>query len=152
MAIITDVTEEYKMSARPQIGILAFEDGYERSTHADEIETARWLHRTFGGNLTLLTESTRQGVKTADYLWNGRLWERKGISSCNFNTINRRIRKAYIQIAGNNGGIILDFSDSNLTLEQATKIALQSALRRSRGFADIIVKKKNVFKIFRAKK
>ena len=152
MAIITDVTDEYKNNAQPQSGILAFEDGYEQSTHADEIETARWLHKTFGGNLTLLKESTRQGVKTADYLWNGRLWERKGISSSNFNTINRRIRKAYTQIAGDNGGIILYFTDSKLTLEQATKSALESASRRSRGFADIIVKKKNVFKVFRAKK
>lgn len=149
---IRDVTDEYKSNARPQIGILAFEDGYEQSSHTDEIETARWLHMIFGGNLTLLKESTRQGVKTADYLWNDRLWERKGVSSSNFNTINRRVRKAYMQIAGDNGGIILDFTDSKLTMEQAIKIVLQSVERRSRGFADIIIKKKNVFKVFRAKK
>ena len=152
MAQITDVTEEYKNNAKPEDGILAFQDGYEQNLHADAIETARWLHKTFGGNLILLKESQRQGVKTADYLWNDRLWERKGISSNNFDTINKRIRKAYIQISGDNGGIILDFSDSKLTLEQAIRLTLQSASRRSRGFADIIVKKKGSYTVFRIKK
>ena len=152
MAQITDVTEEYKNNANPTEGILAFEDGYEQSLHTDEIETARWLYKTFGGNLTLLKESTRQGVKTADYLWNNRLWERKGVVSNNFDTINKRIRKAYMQISGSNGGIVLDFTGGKLTLEQAIKLTLQSASRRSRGFADIIVKKDNSYKVFRVKK
>ena len=63
MTQITDVTEEYKNIANPEDGILAFQDGYEQESHADEIETARWLYKTFGGNLILLKESQRQGVK-----------------------------------------------------------------------------------------
>lgn len=152
MTQITDVTEEYKNNAKPRAGILAFQDGYARDAHADEIATARWLHTTFGGDLTLLTESARQGVKTADYLWNHRLWERKGISSSKVDTINKRVRKAYMQIVGDDGGIVLEFTDSKLTLEQAVKISLQSASRRSRGFADIIIKKGSAYRVFRVKK
>lgn len=152
MTTITDVTEEYINAARSQVGILAFEDGYEQSFHADEIETARWLHKTFGGNLTLLKESTRQGVKTADYLWNGRLWERKGISSSKFGTIDLRIRIALGQIMEKRGGIVLDFSDSEMNMEKIMNHVARSLKERAHGKTDIIIKKRETYIVLRAKK
>lgn len=152
MTTISDVTDEYKNKARPQVNILAFEDGYNQSTHADEIETARWLYKTFGGNLTLLKESARQGVKTADYLWNGRLWERKGISSNKHGTIDLRIRQAYGQIMENRGGMILDFSASGMNMEKIMSHVVKSLKERAHGQTDIIIKKSATYRVLRAKK
>lgn len=152
VVIIAEVTDEYKHNAQPQSGILAFEDGYEPSTHADEIETARWLHKTFGGNLTLLKESTRQGVKTADYLWNGRLWERKGISSSKFGTIDLRIRKACEQIMEKRGGIVLDCSHSSINIEKIMTTVARSLKERIHGQCDVIIKRGTAYKVLRAKK
>ncbi len=152
VAQITDVTEEYKNNAKPEEGILAFQDGYEQGAHSDEIETARWLHKTFGGNLTLLKESQRQGVKTADYLWNDRLWERKGILSNKFGTIDLRIRKAYGQIMEKRGGIILDFSASRMKMEKIVNYVIKSLKERAHGETDIIIKQGSTYRVLRAKK
>ncbi len=152
MTQITDVTEEYKNTAKPEDGILAFQDGYEQELHADEIETARWLYKTFGGNLILLKESQRQGVKTADYLWNDRLWERKGISSSKYGTIDLRIRKAYGQIMEKRGGIVLDFSACRLRMEKIISYTTKSLKERAHGQTDVIIKHGSSYKVLRAKK
>ena len=152
MAQITDVTEQYKQNAAPETGILAFQDGYEMGSHSDEIETARWLHKTFGGNLILLKERQKQGVKTADYLWNDRLWERKGISSNKYDTVDKRIRKALGQILDRRGGMILDFSASGLKMEKILSYTIKSLKERVQGQTDIIIKQGSTYRVLRAKK
>ena len=133
MTQIVDVTKEYSEESKPGSGRVIFEDGYEQKWHKEEIAIAEWLNSIFGGDVILLKENTVYGMKTPDYLWRGVPWEHKGLSTQNINTIDGRIRKAYAQIEGNGGGIVLDFTDSVLTLEQAVESALKSLSKRARG-------------------
>ena len=52
-----------------------------------------------GGDIKLLKESKEQGSKTPDFLWNGRNWELKGVTT--LNSIDRAIREAAKQIQDN---------------------------------------------------
>lgn len=153
MAKITDVTQEYMDNARPKNGKLIYEQGYNQKIHQDEIAMGTWLHAVFGGNVILLKENTQYyGVKTPDFLWNDAFWEMKRLSTNNQNTINGRIRKAFEQIDSNRGGVIIDITNSKLTMEQAKHNITKSALRRVRGVTDVIIKKGQSYSIFRIKK
>lgn len=85
-------------------------------------------------------------MRTPDFLWNSSRWELKTIESEKYGTIDKRIRKAYSQVRDNPGGIILDFSKSALSLEEAKELALKSAVNRAKGISDIIIKKANSLK------
>lgn len=111
-----DVTKEYLNSAMPGHGAVTYEEGYQIKGHQDEIKMAEWIHRTFGGDIKLLAESKVQGDKTPDFLWDGRCWELKGVTSKN--SIDRAVREAAKQIQSIPGGIILDISGSDLSVEE----------------------------------
>ena len=79
-----------------------FPDDYNRSTHKSEIKVAEWLLENFGGDIRLLSESKKQGVKTPDYDWKGKFWDLKEISTNA--AADSAIRKGLKQISSNPGG------------------------------------------------
>lgn len=148
---IIDITQEYFSSAHPGIGNIVFDKGYDKQRHVNEIITAQWIHDTFGGDITLQAESLLSGEKTADYRWNGKLWDLKNTSS--EKAADSALRKGLKQINTNPGGIILDYGNKMPDIEKLDKI-IESRMKRSSPLvADVIIKSENnVIKIIRHKK
>ena len=105
-----NVLEEYRRTATPGQGSITYDEGYDRTLHANEIKTAQWLHDHLGGDIVLLNEANEDHQKTADYLWRGKLWDLKNTST--EKAANSAIRHGIKQIEKNPGGIILDFGDT----------------------------------------
>ena len=74
-----DVLSVYMNNASPDDGEIKHGDGYKKGTHKAEIEIAEFLHSTFGGNIILLQEQSKDNAKTPDYIWRENYWELKGI-------------------------------------------------------------------------
>lgn len=143
-----DVLPEYLAYASPGVGSITCGHECDRAERKEEIKIAQWLRDNFGGNIELLQESAEVGMKTPDYLWSGKQWELKTITSTK--AADSALRSALKQIKENPGGIILDCTDVN-----APKSELQSAIeyrmqRSSQFSADVIVfqagKATNVFR------
>lgn len=147
---ITNIKKEYQKSASPGEGVVSLYNGIDTKRKAEEISDAHWIHRVFGGDITLIDD--RGNSKSADYLWRGKLWERKGFSTTKFSTIDDKIRKADKQISENRGGILLDFSKSPLDLRTIARYVCDSATRRISAPTDIIVKKGDAYDVIRIKK
>lgn len=133
-----DVTREYQLSATPGQGAVTYGVGYSVPTHTSEVRMAAWLRDTFGGDVRLLTEVNAQKVKTADFLWRGRLWDLKTVST--EKAANFAIRKGLKQIRENPGGIILDYRGHAIDLDELAKvISKRVQWRHSTTPVDIIV-------------
>ena len=132
-----DVLDEYIKSATPGVGSITQEEGYKPSDHANEIKTANWLHDTFGGDIVLLNESTVESVKRPDYEWRGKLWELKNTSTAK--AADSATRKALEQIAKNPGGVILDYEDNEILLDEVMQIVNSRMLRGGKLEADMTV-------------
>ena len=110
-----DVSAKYLETAKPRMGKVRYEKGYKQSGHKREIAVANQLRDLFGGKTVLLKESNVQGEKTPDYLWRGKLWELKSISTAK--AADMAVRSATKQIAKKPGGIVLQCADGIDTAE-----------------------------------
>lgn len=145
-----DVTNEYFKSAAPGKGAITCDDGYEKQTHSEEIKTAEWLRKTFGGAIRLLKESTQKSVKTADAIWKGNLWEFKHTRS--ISGADKRLEYALKQIENNPGGVVLNMKES-VSLGMLEKQLLNRFTRsKIYGFDLILLEKGRLIKIMRYKK
>lgn len=146
----SDVTQEYYDTAKPGVGKVILEEGYKKAHHQQEIETAEWLVKEFGGDVTLQKESTVPSVKTSDYIWNNQLWELKDVSS--LTSGDRNMRKAFSQIVDNPGGVILNIT-KEVKLDELEKV-IKARIRRGKitGLDVLFTKDSNVIKIIRYKK
>lgn len=149
---IQDVTKEYYRSATLGKGAVIYGIGYEVETHQNEIMTAEWLRDTFGGQITLLTESAVKGEKSADYLWNGKLWDLKSVTT--EKAANTAIKRGLAQIRANPGGIILRYGETDFSLEylQAVIDKRMQWLAEGSGADIMIVSRDKVLRILRYKK
>lgn len=146
-----DVTEEYLDAAAPGQGAVTYDNGYKTKGHQAEIDMAHSLHRAFGGDIKLLAESKEQGDKTPDFLWNGRCWELKGVTSKS--SIDRAVREAAKQIRTIPGGIILDISASGLSIEEIEAAIVQRIPRVALDSMDaMLIAKQRLEKVLRYKK
>ena len=146
-----DVLNEYIQNATPGAGAITYEDGYKPGKHANEIKTANWLRDVFGCDIVLLNETNIDGQKMPDYLWRGKLWELKNPSTVN--AADNRLRDGLKQILPNPGGIILDYGESDVSIEDVLKVADDRVPRGNLPAVDImIVSKGNAVKIMRYKK
>ena len=83
-----DVTKEWLDEATPNDGIVTEASFYSNDKNKyyvdgknvvldyskQELEVAKWLLDTFGGNIYMLPRiNNPSGIKTADYLWNNEL-------------------------------------------------------------------------------
>ncbi|MCM1172085.1 MAG: hypothetical protein NC393_08145 [Clostridium sp.] len=105
----TEVTDEYMKARYPGQGKIIYDDNYDKKSHIEEINMAEWLHKKFGGDVKLLTESIIRGEKRPDYVWNGKYWELK--TTTTEKAANAAIRKGLKQIKDNPGGIILNYNN-----------------------------------------
>ena len=145
-----DVLSEYTNNATPGVGEIIFEEGYKVSGHQAEIDTAHWLHDTFGGDITLLCESNTKNEKSPDYVWRGAYWELKGASSVN--SADKQAQHAIKQIQSNPGGVIIELSTDDITEDIVAQVT-RRVQRSNIGKLDImIVKDKKALKILRYKK
>lgn len=138
-----DVTKKYIDSAKPRMGKVRYENGYRKKGHKTEIEVANQLRDQFGGKFVLLKEANAQGIKTPDYLWRGKQWELKSISTAK--AADMAIRKATKQIAKTPGGVVLQCTGS-INTDELIRIVDDRAVRSvvSTGFGfDVIALEEN---------
>lgn len=147
-----EVSAEYMDNATPNEGTITFDDGYNPDRHVDEIKMAEWLHAKYGGDIKLINESTVNNEKRADFLWREKLWDLKTVST--EKAANTAIKRGLQQIKQNPGGIILDYGDIEISMEELEKvIAKRMQWLHEGSSADImIVKDGEVVKILRFKK
>lgn len=117
----SDVTAEYRASAKPGSGTITYEPGYDMGKqHTDEIAGAQWIHDTLGGDVVLLKETNGQNEKTSDYLWNGHFWDWKTVSTDK--AANSAVRHGLKQIRTNPGGLLLNYADSDVEIERVISV------------------------------
>ena len=109
-----DVLDEYLRTAKPGQGAILYAEVYDHERHAAEIKTAQWLHDHLGGDIELLNEKKNKWEVTPDYLWRGKLWDLKTLSS--EKAANSAVRHGLKQIQENPGGIILDMNAESFSL------------------------------------
>lgn len=146
-----DYSSEYIENSTPGKGKIEFETGYIKADNQNEIDTAQWIHDTYGGDIKLLKESTEIGVKMPDYEWNGKLWDLKNTTTAK--AANSALRHGLKQIKDNPGGIILNYKDNDFSLSELEDV-INKRLSASAGYTVdiIIVKNGKTVKIIRYKK
>lgn len=147
-----DVTDEYINSATPGIGSITYSNGYDKNSHLDESKTAKFLHDTLGGEIRLLQESKMEGVKRADYLWRGKLWDLKTVSK--EISANTAIQRGLSQIKGNPGGIILNYGDKNISLSALGEVINRRMqwIWKDSTIDIIVLQNGSIIKVWRYKK
>lgn len=128
---------EYLETASPNKGTIVVEDGYDQGSHKEEMKFAEWLYQAFGGDIVLRVEANVDCVKSADYLWNGRLWDLKTVST--EKAADSAIRKGLKQIKGNPGGVFLDYGEIDVSLEKVMGIAKERMQRSAASGTDVII-------------
>lgn len=125
----TDVTTEYEHQKFPGQGKITYGDGYDELLHKDEIEFAQWLHNRLGGDITLVNEANIQDVKTPDYIWNGKYWDLKTTSTAK--SANSALRHGLKQIKNNPGGVILNYQNMDVNLQDVVN-EVENRMRQSK--------------------
>lgn len=132
-----DVLEEYQRNAKPGAGTLTYGEGYRISHHAEGIKTAQWLHENLGGDIVLLAEDGGLYEKTPDFLWRGKGWELK--TTTTEKSADSALRNALKQILENPGGVILDYGDNEVSIQDIGKIVIRRLERQEKCTADILI-------------
>lgn len=130
-----DVTDRYLANANPRMGKVRYENGYRTKNHKAEIVVANQIREQFGGKFVLLKEKNTQGTKTPDYLWRGKMWELKTISTAK--AADNAVRSAVKQIRNNPGGVILQCTDS-ANVDEVIKITDARAMRNLEFDFDVV--------------
>ena len=82
----------------------------------EEFEIAEWLENTFGGKIYMLPRvNIPEGIKTADYLFDGEYWDLKKIFGNGKHCIDSSIKKKCNQAHN----FIIDISESKISYNQA---------------------------------
>ena len=148
----TDMEAEYAKTARPGTGKVTQEAGFVPERHGQEMEVADFLHDTYGGDIELRAESRSIGVKSPDYVWRGKNWELKTVTT--EKSANSAVRHAVEQISGRPGGIILDYQNNEVSVEGVLDTALSRLKRSGYKEVDLLILTENRTKqhIYRYKK
>ena len=144
---IFTVTDMYKDRAQPGQGVVSFQEGFRYNKHAQEISIANMLHALYGGDIELLEENRNLGRKSPDFIWNGKAWDLKTLST--EKAADSAVRGGLKQIQSNPGGLILDCGDKLLNLDLLISILDSRMGRRYRGDVDILIVSKGQVKTIR---
>lgn len=125
---IVAITEKYANIKKPSAGRLTYDKDYDIHKNKREIEVAQWLYEHIGGNIKLLTAVNKANKKTPDYLWNGKHWDLKSIST--EKAADSAIRYGVKQIQANPGGVILDYIGEELDVKKVKAVSI-NRLKRS---------------------
>lgn len=143
-----NATREYLDGAAPGKGLLTYDADYMVEQHQNEVRMADWLHNTFGGDIRLLTEVNEQEVKTADFLWRGKLWDLKTVTT--EKAANSAVRKGLQQIRENPGGVILDYRGAAIDLDKLSEVVEKRLKWRHDSFSvDIMLVLDNDVQVWR---
>lgn len=143
-----NATREYLDGAAPGKGLLTYDADYVVEQHQNEVRMADWLHNTFGGDIRLLTEANEQEVKTADFLWRGKLWDLKTVTT--EKAANSAVRKGLQQIRENPGGVILDYRGATIDLDKLSEVVEKRLKWRHDSFSvDIMLVLDNDVQVWR---
>lgn len=139
---LIDCTKEFLAKSKPGIGSIVLEDGLDVNTHINEIETAKWLLNTFGGEITVLKEKNMYKIKTPDYEWDGKYWDLKRTKYKS--SIIKAVKNGMKQIKGKQGGLIIDIHNSKYDYNSIVSFihSNQLSLHKANGY--IIIKKKKL--------
>ena len=118
----------------PGKGTVIFDKGFIKKDNKDEVTQAEWIAKTFGGRIRLLKRSMSN--MTPDYKWNDKYWDLKTPKSAN--GTDKLIHHGLKQINESPGGLIVDFSNQSVNIQEAIKIA-ERRLHRSRKNKKTIV-------------
>lgn len=118
----------------------------------EELRIAEWLENTFGGEIYMLPRINKpDGIKTADYLWNGEYWDLKTPSiKGNINTsLERFIKRKNSKEQSLN--YIIDYNYFNqFNSNMIVNIVLKTLNQPSRRWLNkvIVIYNNKVLKIF----
>lgn len=113
---IYDVLEAYKKENAGKIGkITRDSEKYRDDLHLDEINGAKALSK-LGIDVILRQESDKEYVKNPDYEIFKALWDLKNPKS--ESSTNKRVQEGFIQIAENPGGVVLDFGNKDIDMDE----------------------------------
>ena len=143
---IEDVTEKYRKKTTSGVGELVFD---EKTLDSDK-DIARWVYKTFGGNVRCLPEVAEIG-KNPDAMWNGLYWEFK--KPTNVKRVDDRIRAGSKQLKealerdgtpSNDRGIVVDISCALDSEEAMVGEIVKIVQKRCDPNTDIIIKRDDV--------
>ena len=81
-----------------------------------ELECATWLESTFGGEIFMCPRvNIPEGIKTPDFIWNGKYWDLKEIKTGSTNVIDNRLNGNQKYQANN---YIIDITHNSLPNEK----------------------------------
>lgn len=155
---VSDITSGFLEKATPNKGKMEFAPDYDYDGHKDEIETAYWIVRKFGGDVYLNEEDNsneHKGISNPDYVWNGKWWDLKGVKT--LNAISKRLQDGIEQINNNPnyiaGGVILDITGSMVEKYDVFKTIKNRLYFSAKSEMTVIVKKADdVFIVIEYKK
>ncbi len=114
---VNDVTQKFINNSTPNKGKMEIASNYNYEENEDEIKTAYWMMKKFGGNIYLNepnNDPKYEGISNPDYIWNGKWWDLKGVKT--LNGVSKRLQDGIYQINNNSdykaGGVILDITGS----------------------------------------
>lgn len=122
-----DVTASYYGYAAPGKGTIEKDTGYKEALHVEEVDMAKFLKGRFGGDIRLLKEVNEDKVKTPDFMWNGKMWDLKTVTT--EKSADTAVRKGLKQIKENPGGIVLDYRGKDISEEGVRKV-IDSRMKR----------------------
>lgn len=136
-AYTREMKKVYLSDATPGRGTINVQEGYDPKTHEEELVFSKWIHKTFGGDIVLQVERNQDHVMTADYLWNGALWDLKSASTAK--AADSAIRKGIHQIEDNPGGVFLDYGENRVSIEEVKEVVANRLRRSSKEDVDVII-------------
>lgn len=140
---VEDVSLEYFRKSNPGTGKVIQHRGFDSARRKNDLDTANWIVKEFGGDVTLLKEANLPGELTPDFEWNGEYWEAKTITSKN--SIDKQLRKGSKQLGKEKGGIIIDAAGRTIEIDDVINEVAYRLPKRARGDVDVIIKEGNTF-------
>ena len=142
---VEDVTEEYLKNATPGKGKISFDNNYRSYLFKNEISFSKWIKNTLGGDIKLLEEKNKEKfVKNPDYLWNGKFWDLKDISS-NI-AANSAVRSGIKQIKDNPGGVFVKCDYDEYSIDSLKSVIDKRMEWHTTITADIMIVRNEVIK------
>ena len=144
---LIDVTNEFLKKAKPGIGTIRYEKGFNFKNHKQGKVTALWLLDTFGGDIVVLKENHRYRLKNPDYKWNEKFWELKGVPSKT--SLDNLVIKSIEQIFEKPGGIIINLLKDYKNMSEIKSILSERLYTKRIHEIFIVVKKgKHLVKVY----
>ncbi len=150
-----NIKAEYFRTAKGTNGRTKIEEGVNSRNEKKAIENAEVLNKFFGDEIVVLKDINEEKIKTPDYLWRGRFWEQKSISTAKAaDSATRSALSKFEGREGKVGGIIYDITSNEASIEEICQV-IQSRMDRAKEPLPvdlIFIKDKKIAYIFRYKK